>query len=930
MNRRDFMRLMGIASGSSFLGSCGLERTPEKLIPYLVPPDDGVIPGEPVFFKTACMECPAACGISAKVREGWPVKLEGLKDHPVNNGALCIRGQASLSRLYHPERLQNPLLKDSRGNLQPISWDKAFEIITGTLSAGDRKHVYLSGKTSGALSGLIDDFCAGLNIERLPEFELFSHGALKKANQVLFGKNDVPGYEIEKSDFLLTIGADILETFVSPVSYTRQIAKRRLEGGFEWIHLEPHLSLTGLHADKRMTMLPQSETHLLAYLIGSTAASNSSGGRLKTLPRSISHATSQETAEATGLPADRLLKLTERLTHARSPLLISGGISTSCKNGLDTAMLGGLLQWSSGQIDKTVNFSKSEGYEKVGTLNDLEKLSDRFAAGKIGLAMIAAADPLQASAPGAKLRKVFGKASLSVGIAELMNETVKQCDLVLPLSHSLESWGDASPRRDTKTVIQPALKPLYNSLPQGDILLRLLARSGHENGSESYQDYVFKSWKNEYQPRQIESLMDRGFIELREEPGNTRLDMEQARIFADGFELAPVHRRPTLVAAPSIRSFDGRSADLQLLSEIPDPLTTISYGRWISIPPEEAASKHIDDNDEVLVSNGVWNAALPAKIQPLLPAGVFMIPADDPKASFFGVDKESGEGIRYLSDIEIEKTGRKLHNPILSASTSQHGRGLIPDPQAHEKEPMHETYSFYPKPRYENYHWTICVDLDSCTGCSACVAACYIENNVPIVGKKEHLRGRELSWLRIEPYYEDRGKAHFLPMMCQQCDNAPCESVCPVYATYHNPEGLNAQVYNRCVGTRYCSNNCPYKVRRFNWFDPEWENPLDKMLNPDIAVRDKGIMEKCTFCIQRIRAAKDHAKDEERKVKDGEMIPACAQTCPADAIVFGNLLDTNSKVYKLVKSSGAYRVFEHLGTEPSVYYISKRKAHKNG
>ena len=216
------------------------------------------------------------------------------------------------------------------------------------------------------------------------------------------------------------------------------------------------------------------------------------------------------------------------------------------------------------------------------------------------------------------------------------------------------------------------------------------------------------------------------------------------------------------------------------------------------------------------------------------------------------------------------------------------------------------------------------IETDKCTGCSACVAACYIENNVPIVGAEEHTKGHEMSWLRIEPYYEKNEVTEFVPMLCQQCDYAPCESVCPVYATYHNPDGLNAQVYNRCVGTRYCANNCPYKVRRFNWLEHPLQPPMDRMVNPEVSVRTKGIMEKCTFCVQRVRSAKDHAKDAGRKVNDGEMVPACAQSCPTNAITFGNMKDMNSKIYALTQSPEAHRIFDYLGVEPSVYYLGKR------
>jgi molybdopterin-containing oxidoreductase family iron-sulfur binding subunit len=293
------------------------------------------------------------------------------------------------------------------------------------------------------------------------------------------------------------------------------------------------------------------------------------------------------------------------------------------------------------------------------------------------------------------------------------------------------------------------------------------------------------------------------------------------------------------------------------------------------------------------------------------------------------MEERTGEPMAFLADIHAAKTGHSKVLPILSGSMSQVGRGIIPDPRHLDDEAGHNRYSFYPEHEYTTYRWTMVIDLERCIGCGACVAACYMENNVPITGKKEHLKGRELSWLRIEPYYDCGDRACFLPMLCQHCNKAPCEPVCPVYATYHNPEGLNAQVYNRCVGTRYCSNNCPYKVRRFNWFDPRWKEPLTRMLNPDISVRGRGIMEKCTFCVQRIRAARDTAKDENRLIRDGEVIPACAQTCPTRAVRFGNILDETSEVYQLTHAHETFHVHEHLGTEPSVYYL-KRNGMKHG
>ncbi|MDH3238737.1 MAG: 4Fe-4S dicluster domain-containing protein, partial [Deltaproteobacteria bacterium] len=436
----------------------------------------------------------------------------------------------------------------------------------------------------------------------------------------------------------------------------------------------------------------------------------------------------------------------------------------------------------------------------------------------------------------------------------------------------------------------------------------------------------FAEWTKRFGEKGKDGLSRDGFVEEPLPEKRVTLNEGKAAAFlkeaaAEGGE----PKTPVLVLAPSLRTFDGRSRGLPLLSEVPDPLTTISYGRWLSVSPGTAKALGVTDREEVTVSSGDWSQVLPVKIQPGLAEGVFVASRDFVDSPPLRTEERTGEATWYLEGIRIGKSGRIAAIPILSGSPSQRGRGLIPDPSHRDEKGHHGKESLYPEHEHKEYRWAMAIDLALCNGCSACVAACYIENNVPIVGKKDHLKGREMSWLRIEPFYGEAGNVDFLPMLCQQCHSAPCETVCPVYAAYHNPEGLNVQVYNRCVGTRYCSNNCPYKVRRFNWFWHLWKKPLDRMLNPDLEVRGAGVMEKCTFCVQRIRAAKDRAKDDSRKVRDGEVTTACAQSCPTGAITFGNLLDPESKVYRLAHLTRAYRVFEGLGTNPSVYYLGGAK-----
>ncbi|HET6463179.1 MAG TPA: 4Fe-4S dicluster domain-containing protein, partial [Candidatus Krumholzibacteria bacterium] len=409
------------------------------------------------------------------------------------------------------------------------------------------------------------------------------------------------------------------------------------------------------------------------------------------------------------------------------------------------------------------------------------------------------------------------------------------------------------------------------------------------------------------------------------------------------FDTATAPAGAVLMIAPSIRFYDGRSAELPLLHEIPDPLTSVTWDDWVSVGPETLGKLGARDEDELELRGEGWSLKLPVRTQPGLGADVFMVQRGVAKPTL-GFSRLSGEVIS-VADVTVAKTGMRTRVAKTSGSNYEEGRGIVPghaprhfnghpiEGEEHEHaEHKREDVTFYPLPKYPNYRWAMAVDLDKCTGCSACVAACYVENNVPMTGREQHLKGREMAWIRLEQYYDkETGSGDFVPAMCQQCDYAPCEPVCPVYATYHNDEGLNAQVYNRCVGTRYCGNNCPYKQRRFNFF--EWgkrPHPLNLMTNPDVSVRNKGVMEKCTFCIQRIRHARDVAKDEKRGIQEGEITTACAQACPGKAIVFGNLLDENSEVHKWANDPRSHRMLEELGTSPGVFYLSKPNGKGNG
>ena len=963
MNRRDFLKFVGVASSASVLSSCGVEKSTEKIIPLLYPAEEGYIPGEAMYKSATCSECPAGCGVSVKVVEFNPVKLEGLKNHPVNDGALCLRGQASLMRLYHPRRVRGPLRpkkgglvldKMSGDMLEPVTWEVAYQSITDALKAArdaGKSNVYLSGRTSGSLSALIDSFSREPGVERLPEYEAFSHANLRAAYRAVLGVSSLPSYKVANADFLLTVGADILETFMNPVSMGQQLQRARETNNLTWIHFEPHVSLTGFKASERKILPPGSEAYLLSFLlnyfVGNQLAQNNLPANVR---ESLPDAPIEEVVRQTGMSEDELNQLAQRMGAARNPLLIVGGVSTQQKNGYETALLGALVQWVTGMTGSTVDFSRAEDYSKVGNVNDLTAFAQRLENEQIGVAFVTRTDTLFRTVPAqTRLSENFAKAAFKVAFVDILDQNDKELvksysemyDLILPLSHSLESWGDAEVQNGLVNITQPVIaQTIFDTRSEGDILLELSRLYRGAESAVAYADWLKTRWTNTYGEAALTAALQTGYYQRPAGAVSLSLNSSGLVNALKNTELDSSSDGKVLYVVPSIRMYDGRSKDLPLTNEVPDPLSTISYGQWISVSEAAAGELGLDHNnlihkqrEVVRLESGGGAMELPAWVQPGMPDNIATIHREQVDPALLDVDPRTGETLTRIDGLSLSKTGANAVLAIMAGKVAQGDRKIIPS--GHDDHGHHGHIkgdeTLYPDPydRYTEYRWGMSIDMETCIGCSACVSACYIENNIPCVGEEENVRGREMAWIRVQPYYNEEGGMDSLIMLCQQCDFAPCENVCPVYATYHNEEGLNVMVYNRCVGTRYCHNNCPYKVRRFNWFDwtdrGAWEEPMTRMLNPDIWVRPKGVMEKCTFCIQRIRKAKDVAKDEKRKVRDGEVIPACAQTCPTNAITFGNLLDQESQVFKKSQSEREFRVLEALGTSPAIHYLRKEE-----
>jgi molybdopterin-containing oxidoreductase family iron-sulfur binding subunit len=615
-----------------------------------------------------------------------------------------------------------------------------------------------------------------------------------------------------------------------------------------------------------------------------------------------------------------------------------------------------------------LDFSHPMSLGQIAPASDIKALIGRMASGNVGALVVYGANPVYNLPASWGIEKALEKVPLVISLSSFPDETGQLANLVMPADTFLESWGDYSPQAHVTGLLQPAMGRLFATRPLGDIILALgKGTAGPAKFPEKdFYEVLKGAWASRAKGQAggpsgeafwVQSLA-RGGV-WQEGKGETSSRGKRAPFTFSGPGGAMGGKKENtfdLFVYPTIQFFDGRLANRPFLQEMPDPVTMITWNGWVEINQETAKKLHIQKGDVVAIRAGGNTIEAPAFPYAGIPAGALAMPighdhtpafgqyvangaSGNPRDLLTGQLDQAGGLVRTVPGATIEKTGRFIAVANADGNAYQHGRRLarsvtlaryratlggapevtLPLPSGWSKE-----RDFYPSHEHVGYRWGMVIDIDRCIGCQACVIACYAENNVGIVGKKNVLYGREMSWLHIERYFEpDQPFVRFLPMLCQHCDSAPCESVCPVFAPQHNPEGINNQVYNRCIGTRDCNENCPWKVRRFNWFTWKHDHPLEWQLNPDVTVRQRGVMEKCSFCIQRVVQAKTVATSQGRKIRDGEFTTACAQTCPADAIVFGSLMDPESRVSKLLYQARAYQVLGRLNTKTAVIYLKK-------
>jgi anaerobic selenocysteine-containing dehydrogenase/Fe-S-cluster-containing dehydrogenase component len=956
LSRRTFLGIVG-AAGAAGVAGCSARPAVQKLVPYLVPPEDA-IPGTPLFYRTACRECPAGCGVTARTREGRVVKLEGNPDDPVGRGALCARGQAALQALYHPDRFRGPLARNGAA-LTPIGWDEAeARVVKAVAEAGGRgpgRVRLLTRLEPGAGAAAQRAFLAaagGRPSDRVV-LEPLDPSPLRAATGALFGARELPTYDLSSARSVVAFGAEFVESWRSPVELARQLAAARGVIGerrvrFTWVG--PRLSLTGVSADHWIRARSGGE---LAVALGALRTIVDPAARVSDVPADVrglwpelERLAPSDLAARAGVAWREIEELGRELARRRPCAILAPGAQARGRDATQLAAVALLIDHALGSFGHTVRLGLDRGEDAPSPLGDVQGLLADLGAGRVDLLLVHGVDPVGVLPATLGAAAALGRVPLVVSLALRPDATTAHAHLVLPDHHALESFGEVEPRRGVLNLLQPVMTPLADTRQAAQVLLEIakqLPGGASITSSDPYDLVAARVAERAAQDgaapadptAALRSAFERGGV-WSGPPATSapRLLPAAARPFlALGAPLpsAPQGVFDLVVFPTSLRG--GHGADLPWLSEIPDALSSVSWTPWLEVSPGTAARLGLRTGDRAAVSTPAGRAELPVYVFPGIRDDAVAFPLGGLEAAaLLPALADTGSGALAFAGTRatVARAGRGTTRlPILEGSPYQHGREVVPVVTAAEPSPPRPDLSarMYAEPKHPEHRWAMAIDLDRCTGCQACVVACFAENNVPVMGPQAASEGRYMGWLRVERYLGDEpGGAldvRFLLMLCQHCTNAPCEPVCPVYATYHTPEGLNAQVYNRCVGTRYCSNNCPYKVRTFNWRDAQFARPLDMQLNPDVTVRSRGVMEKCTFCVQRIRYAERKARDEERPIADGEVVPACAQTCPSHAIVFGDANDPASHVATLARDRRAFRALEEVGTSPAITYLAR-------
>jgi len=931
MIRREFLRnMLGLAAAA---GIPACRRSEESVYSYVTEPE-GLIPGVARHYATTIAQLDSAFGVIVESHEAHPTKIEGNPKHPESGGATTAQLQAALFDLYDPERSHGPM---ERGVAR--SWvdaERMLDAIRAELlkDGGASFAVLVDPHRSLTLSGQLASLRKSLPQAKIVRYAPLDTVEAREATQLVYGRALETNVHWGSVDCALLLDADPFGLEGSPIAATAAWSKARCSGATELSRLyvvESTLSLTGSVADHRWPL----ESHQIPGLIARLATLLVERGALSLSPQLVfqlaklgARLDQARWAKRLGLLADEFVARPGRtLIHAgpRQPTAIQALVH--------------LLNDGLGNIGTTLGFVEAFGAGDAGP-QSLKRLVDDVVAGRIKTLLVLGSNPVYTAPGDIDLRTALLKAEMSIHVGNHCDETARLCRWHLNLAHDLESWSDAVARDGTTSIVQPVTLPLWGGKTAAEVVARLAG-----SPMPAY-DLVRATWRGRFGATDFESRWRKALLDgiTTEVPAKVELSRPDfsavaTRIAADGDSAI---QGLEVVFTADANLHDGRFGNNAWLHELPHPITKSVWGNSAFISQELANERGIRDGQVIQLTVAGRSVGVPTMVVAGQAPNTIALSVGQGHSSI----GKNGNGVgvnvfplrtserRWVAELEA----LKVTPGLLAIARTQVQFDQLERRLAREKA-MYSAQDFATgaeqdrsvPPAASNcpQAWGMAIDLNRCNGCQSCVIACQAENNVPSVGRDAILRGRSMHWLRVDRYYRTEGetlRSIVQPVPCQQCERAPCESVCPVGATAHSPEGLNDMVYNRCVGSRYCANNCPFEVRRFNYFEHNAGLvDIERLrMNPDVTVRSRGVMEKCTFCVQRIQHARIDAKKRGmRRIDDGEVIPACAQACPAHAITFGDLTDRESAVSRQRRSPRAYRMLEELNIEPRVFYLAR-------
>lgn len=977
-SRRDFLKLMGFSLAAASLAAC--EAPIRKAIPYVNKPVD-VNPSVPNYYASTFYAGGEYASVVIKTREGRPIKVDGNKLSPITKGGTSSIVEASVLSLYDKNRLAGP---HKAG--QPSDWATIDKEVSAKLKTASNVKIVTNTIMSPSSEKALAKLAEAIGGAEVVTYDATSTYGILKANETYYGTGVLPNYSFDKAKVIVSFAADFIGSWISPIEFSKQYAQGRkiskenpnMSRHFQF---ESNLSLTGANADYR-TPIRASQSGLAVLALYNLLAKKAGASTVKAAAVEVAH-----------------------LDQAANELWANKGKSlvVSGSNDPNVQIVINAINELLSNHNATISFAKTVNYKK-GNDASMNKFVADLAAGRVGGVLFYNCNPVYDHPQGEAIAQGIAKAKVSVATNGSLDETASLVQYVAPDHHYLESWNDFNPKVGEYSLSQPGISPLFDTRQAQDSFLTWAG------DSTSYYDFLQSTWKDlfagqsaisSFQEFWDQSLYN-GFYSVAGEISDVSLTpvsevSSAAAAIAKTYSAS--NTAPELIMYQKLGIGDGRFANNPWLQEMSDPISKTTWDNYLTV-----SQKWASDNGLNIVEGKTLKAKItangkslivPVLIQPGQADGTIGLAIGYGRtkggrvANGIGVNAyqllDSSKGyvnFDITTGVSIELTGDSYKIAQTQTHHTYMDRGNViqestlaeykENPSAGREHPMIYKDGEFVKPskislwnghKYSQHHWGLAIDMNSCVGCGACTIACQVENNVAVVGKEEVLNRREMAWIRIDRYYSsdadtddleglekasDNPEVTFQPMMCQHCNNAPCETVCPVAATTHSSEGLNQMTYNRCIGTRYCANNCPYKVRRFNWFkyhdnkdfakvNVAQNDDLGKMvLNPDVTVRARGVMEKCSLCVQRIQAGKLAAKREKRKVKDGEINVACAVACPTDALVFGDLNDANSQVSKMLKieenstsalkevnEERAYHVLEEINVSPNIWYMTK-------